>query len=76
MKSFYVGDVLQFLSGRTLVPRRNGSDNMGMMLQIADHVTDDPNTSTITGPVRIFDEVREFLLENEEIAKLLKSSGS
>ena len=75
-KSFYVGDVLQFLSGRTLVPRRNGSDNMGMMLQIADHVTDDPNTSTITGPVRIFGEVREFLLENEEIAELLKSSGA
>jgi len=75
-KSFYVGDVLQFLSGRTLVPRRNGSDNMDMMLQIADYVTDDPNTSTITGPVRIFDEVRKFLLENEEIAELLKSSGA
>ena len=74
-KSFYVGDVLQFLSGRTLVPRRNGSDNMDMMLQIADHVTDDPNTSTITGPVRIFGEVREFLLENEEIAELLEGSG-
>lgn len=74
-KSFYIGDVLQFLSGRTLVPRRNGSDNMGMMLQIADHVTDDPNTSTITGPVRIFGEVREFLLENEEIAQLLEGSG-
>ena len=75
-KSFYVGDVLQFLSGRTLVPRRNGSDNMDMMLQIADYVTDDPNTSTITGPVRIFDEVKEFLLENEEIAQLLKSYGA
>ena len=75
-KSFYVGDVLQFLSGRTLVPRRNGSDNMDMMLQIADYVTDDPNTSTITGPVRIFDEVKEFLLENEEIAQLLKISGA
>lgn len=74
-KSFYVGDVLQFLSGRTLVPRRNGSDNMGMMLQIADYVTGDPNTSTITGPVRIFGEVREFLLENEEIAQLLEGSG-
>lgn len=75
-KSFYVGDVLQFLSGRTLVPRRNGFDNMDMMLQIADYVTDDPNTSTITGPVRIFDEVKEFLLENKEIAQLLKSSGA
>lgn len=75
-KSFYVGDVLQFLSGRTLVPRRNGFDNMDMMLQIADYVTDDPNTSTITGPARIFDEVKEFLLENEKIAQLLKSSGA
>ncbi len=35
-----------------LVPRRNGSDNMDMMLQITDYVTDDPNTSTLTGSVR------------------------
>lgn len=75
-KSFYVGDVLQFLSGRALVPRRDGSDNMDMMLQIADYVTDDPNTSTLTGSVRIFNEVKEFLLENEEIAQLLKSSDA
>ena len=75
-KSFYVGDVLQFLSGRALVPRRNGSDNMDMMLQITDYVTDDPHTSTLTGSVRIFNEVKEFLLENEEIAQLLKSSGA
>lgn len=49
---------------------------MDMMLQITDYVTDDPNTSTLTGSVRIFNEVKEFLLENEEIAQLLKSSGA